>query len=375
MKIYEVGGAVRDRLLGLPVVDHDWVVVGSTPAEMESLGFKPVGRDFPVFLHPETHEEYALARTERKVAAGYHGFTFHASPEVTLEEDLRRRDLTINAMAMGVDGKIIDPYGGQADLKAGILRHVSEAFGEDPVRVLRLARFAARFRFSPAPETMAMMSEMVEAGEVSALVPERVWQEFSKGLMEAHPFLFFETLQDCGALSICLPGCERMAERHALVIQGLQRAAELNLGLTARIAVLALCEPKMLSLSVHLKWPSALHDLARLCHDAGALLLQQAWPVEQSLSVLGLFEQADAFRRPQRLEEALTGVACILPKGVGQSVMATLLQALRAARGVDAGLIAAQAEDRHQIPILVRAARDTAIRRVLFDLAQQRSSF
>jgi len=372
MKIYEVGGAVRDRLLGLPVVDRDWVVVGSTPAEMESLGFKPVGRDFPVFLHPETHEEYALARTERKVAPGYHGFTFHASPEVSLEEDLRRRDLTINAMACGVDGSIIDPYGGQRDLQARVLRHVSDAFSEDPVRILRLARFAARFDFTIAPETLSLMSDMVGAGEVSALVPERVWQEFSKGLMEPHPHLFFTTLEQCGALGICLPGCERLAEAGNTAIQSLHRAVTLQLGLPARIAILSLCESQMESLSLHLKWPSALHDLARLCSQARALLLREHWPIESSGELLGLFEQADAFRRPQRLEEALTGVACVLPELKGKTVMLTLLQALRAARGVDAGQIASASPDRSQIPILVRSARETAIRRILFDLSQQK---
>lgn len=373
MKIFEVGGAVRDRLLGLPVVDHDWVVVGSTPAEMESLGFKPVGRDFPVFLHPETHEEYALARTERKVAPGYHGFTFHSSPEVTLEEDLRRRDLTINAMAMSVDGQLIDPHGGQTDLSAGILRHVSEAFGEDPVRVLRLARFAARFRFSTAPETMALMNEMVRAGEVSALVPERVWQEFSKGLMERHPYLFFETLRDCGALNVCLPGCESFASRDSEGVRALQRAVDLNLGLPARISILALCEPRMVDLGLHLKWPAALQDLVRFCSEARASLLRPIWSVEQASELLSLIEQADAFRRPQRLEEALTGAVCLLPEGVGKKVMVAILRALHAARGIDAGMIAAEAADRSQIPILVRGARDTAVRRTLFELAQAQS--
>jgi len=372
MKIYEVGGAVRDRLLGLPVVDRDWVVVGSTPAEMESLGFKPVGRDFPVFLHPETHEEYALARTERKVAPGYHGFTFHASPDVSLEEDLRRRDLTINAMACGVDGQIIDPYGGQVDLKAGVLRHVSQAFGEDPVRILRLARFAARFRFSIAPETLALMSEMVQAGEVSALVPERVWQEFSKGLMEAHPVLFFETLQDCGALPICLPGCEAFADPENRVNHSLQKAVKLQLGLPARIAILSLCEPAMMDLSIHLKWPSALQDLARLCGEASPLLLREKWPTESSGDLLSLLEQADAFRRPQRLEEALTGVVCVLDEPVGKKMMITLLQALRAARGVDAGKIASETSERSQIPVLVRSARESAIRLILLDLSEQK---
>jgi tRNA nucleotidyltransferase (CCA-adding enzyme) len=339
---------------------------------MESLGFKPVGRDFPVFLHPETHEEYALARTERKVAPGYHGFTFHASPDVSLEEDLRRRDLTINAMARGVDGKIIDPYGGQNDLKAGVLRHVSEAFGEDPVRILRLARFAARFRFSIAPETMALMSEMVEAGEVSSLVPERVWQEFSKGLMEQHPVLFFEALNDCGALNICLPGCDGFASSETSATQSLQRAANLQLGLPARIAILALCESAMVSLSTHLKWPSALQDLTRLCTEGRSLLLREHWPVESAGEMLRLFEQADAFRRPQRLEEALTGMVCVVPERLGKPLMVTILQALRAARAVDAGQIAGEASDRSQIPILVRAARETALRRVLYEFSSKR---
>lgn len=184
MKTYVVGGAVRDQLLGLDVQDRDHVVVGATPEEMARRGFKPVGADFPVFLHPETHEEYALARTERKTAPGYKGFTFHASPDVTLEEDLARRDLTINAMARGAEGELVDPHGGERDLRAGILRHVSDAFAEDPVRILRVARFAARFGFAVAPETLALMRRMVEAGEADALVPERVWQEVARGLME-----------------------------------------------------------------------------------------------------------------------------------------------------------------------------------------------
>src|SRR5688572_25667017 len=177
MKIYSVGGSVRDELLGLPVQDHDYVVVGATPEEMVKQGYKPVGRDFPVFLHPETHEEYALARTERKTARGYHGFEFHAAPDVTLEQDLARRDLTINAIARDADGRILDPYGGAADLKAGLLRHVSPAFAEDPVRILRVARFAARFGFRIAPETLELMRKMAAGGEADALVPERVWQE------------------------------------------------------------------------------------------------------------------------------------------------------------------------------------------------------
>ena len=209
-KIYRVGGAVRDQLLGLPVQDHDWVVVGSTPEAMVAQGFKPVGKDFPVFLHPATHEEYALARTERKTARGYQGFAVYAAPDVTLEQDLLRRDFTINAIAQEVDdkladGKLIDPHNGVADLRAGILRHVSAAFSEDPVRILRAARFAARFGFSIAPETLTLMRDMVSSGEVDALVAERVWQELARGLMEKKPSRFFETLRSCGALAKILP--------------------------------------------------------------------------------------------------------------------------------------------------------------------------
>src|SRR3990167_7207046 len=204
-KIYCVGGAVRDQLLGLPVQDRDWVVVGSTPEEMVAQGFQPVGRDFPVFLHPETHEEYALARTERKTARGYKGFAVYAAPDVTLEQDLLRRDFTVNAIAQDAGGNLIDPHNGVADLRAGILRHVSDAFGEDPGRILRAARFAARFDFVIAPETIALMRRMVNNGEVDALVAERVWQELARGLMEKKPSRFFETLRSCGALAKILP--------------------------------------------------------------------------------------------------------------------------------------------------------------------------
>jgi tRNA nucleotidyltransferase (CCA-adding enzyme) len=205
VKIYLVGGAVRDELLGLPVKERDHVVVGATPEEMVRLGFKPVGKDFPVFLHPKTHEEYALARTERKSGRGYKGFTVYASPDVTLEEDLRRRDLTINAMAKAEDGALIDPFGGKKDLEGGVLRHVSEAFAEDPVRILRVARFAARFGFSIHPSTMRLMQQMVQAGEADFLVPERVWQEFARGLAEPHPEQMFEVLQRAGLLAKAFP--------------------------------------------------------------------------------------------------------------------------------------------------------------------------
>src|SRR5512144_2539853 len=209
MKVYQVGGSVRDELLGLPVQDRDWVVVGADPQEMARRGYRPVGADFPVFLHPQTHEEYALARTERKTGPGYKGFSFHAAPDVTLEDDLRRRDLTINAMARAEDGTLVDPHGGARDLAAGILRHVGEAFAEDPVRILRVARFAARFGFAVAPATMALMHRMVAAGEADALVPERVWQELARGLMEKAPSRMVAVLRECGALARILPELDR----------------------------------------------------------------------------------------------------------------------------------------------------------------------
>ena len=228
MKIYIVGGAVRDELLGRPSADRDYVVVGATPQAMQTAGYRPDGKDFPVFLHPKTHEEYALARTERKSGHGYHGFTFHAAPDVTLEEDLARRDLTINAMAKGADGELIDPYCGQRDLQAKILRHVGPAFAEDPVRILRIARFAARFSdFSVAPETLALMRGMVASGEVDHLVAERVWQELAKGLMEDKPSRLFEVLRDCGALARLLPevdalfGVAQRADYHPEIDTGI----------------------------------------------------------------------------------------------------------------------------------------------------------
>ena len=210
MKIFQVGGAVRDQLLGRELSDRDWVVVGASAAELLAQGFRQVGADFPVFLHPETHEEYALARTERKSGRGYTGFITDATPEVTLEEDLARRDFTINAMAMGADGVLIDPYGGQRDLAAGTLRHVTAAFVEDPLRVLRAARFAARFGYRIAAETLALMREITAAGELATLAPERVWQELRRALVETHPHLFFTVLRECGALAALLPEVERL---------------------------------------------------------------------------------------------------------------------------------------------------------------------
>jgi len=239
-KTYLVGGAVRDAMLGITGADRDWVVVGSTPEAMAAQGFTPVGKDFPVFLHPQTHEEYALARTERKTAPGYKGFVVHASPEVSLEEDLARRDLTINAMAQAEDGTLIDPYGGQLDVQHKVLRHVTQAFREDPVRILRVARFAARFpEFTVAEQTLALMQDMVAAGEVDSLVSERVWQELSKGLMSAKPSRMLQVLRDCGALKILLPEVDRLygvpqpPEHHPEIDTGVH--LEMVLDETARV--------------------------------------------------------------------------------------------------------------------------------------------
>src|SRR6185295_7390134 len=254
MEVYLVGGAVRDRLLGLPVKERDWVVVGARPEDLERQGYLRVGKEFPVFLHPDTREEYALARLERKVAPGYHGFTTEFSPEVTLEEDLQRRDLTINAMAEDMDGRIIDPFNGQRDLEARVLRHVSDAFIEDPVRVLRAARFAARFAalgFTVADETRALMKRIVADGEMNALVAERVWQETERALGESRPEVYFETLRECGALAVVFPelaalyGVPQPAQWHpeidtgVHVMMALRLAAQMGQPLSVRFAVLA----------------------------------------------------------------------------------------------------------------------------------------
>lgn len=257
MEIYLVGGAVRDRLLGRPVKERDWVVVGSDVDEMISLGYRPVGKDFPVFLHPETNEEYALARTERKTAAGYHGFNFHASPDVTLEEDLIRRDLTINAIAESADGKIIDPFGGQTDIQAKVFKHVSSAFSEDPVRILRLARFSARFsEFSVAPDTLSLMQEMVNSGEASALVPERVWQELHKALTEDTPTNFIKMLRSCGALEVILPEVEQLYG----VPQPPKWHPEIDTGIHTE---LVLEQASKLSTDTKVRFAALVHDLGK----------------------------------------------------------------------------------------------------------------
>lgn len=299
MKIYLVGGAVRDQLLGYPVKEKDWVVVGSTPENMISQGFKPVGKDFPVFLHPDTHEEYALARTERKTQPGYTGFTFHAAVDVTLEEDLKRRDLTINAMAYDDDmQQLIDPYHGKADLEQRLLRHVSSAFIEDPVRILRVARFAARYKhlaFTVAPETLALMKHMVDNHEIDALVPERVWQEFNNALAESDPIEFFHVLNQCGALTILFP--EVYQHLAAITIT-------LSADLTIRFASLLLkfTADDIQQFCARYPIPKEYCELSLLANSLQSYFYSQRLSVDDMAK---LFNTSDVWRRPERLAKLL----------------------------------------------------------------------
>jgi tRNA nucleotidyltransferase (CCA-adding enzyme) len=342
MQVYKVGGAVRDALLGLPVQDNDWVVVGATPEQMIDAGYLPVGRDFPVFLHPRTREEYALARTERKTARGYHGFSFVTAPDVTLEQDLARRDLTINAIAEDERGLLIDPYGGQRDLGQRVLRHVSEAFVEDPVRILRLARFAARFAdFRVAAETMALMRRMVADGEVDHLVPERVWQELARGLMEQRPSRLFEVLRECGALARLLPevdclwGVPQRPEYHPEVDTGvhlmmvLDQCAQARAPLPVRFACLchdlgkgttpadalprhhgheARSVELLQGMSERLRVPSDCRELAEVVarEHGNVHRSEELGPA----ATVRLLERCDAFRKPKRFDEVLLACEC-----------------------------------------------------------------
>ena len=363
MKIYAVGGAVRDELLGLPVKDRDYVVVGATPEEMVKRGYKPVGREFPVFLHPHTHEEYALARTERKVARGYHGFEFHAAPDVTLEQDLARRDLTINALAREEGGALVDPYGGAADLKAGLLRHVGAAFAEDPVRILRVARFAARFGFEVAPATRELMRHMVAAGEVDALVPERVWQELARGLMEARPSRMFLVLRDCGALARIAPELEAHfsdSDQDAETLASIDAAAAANCALEARFGVLVrgLDPLTVEALCSRLKVPAACRDLGLLAARHSNAILDAAGLGGQEL--LELFEATDALRRPERFEQIVA--AALVGAPAETSSRRAIERGLAAAAGVDAGAIARAVGGPEEIRERVRRARLDAIR-------------
>ncbi len=381
MQIFTVGGAVRDELLGLTVQDRDYVVVGATPAEMLAQGFKPVGKDFPVFLHPQTHAEYALARTERKSGHGYRGFAFDAAREVTLEEDLARRDLTINAIARADDGTLTDPFHGVADLAARVLRHVGPAFVEDPVRILRVARFAARFfEFSVAPETVALMREMVRSGEIDHLVAERVWQEFARGLMEARPSRMLAVLHECGALARLLPEVDGGAE----LGPALDIAASRGLALAVRFAVLlragegetadaaAKAEQtarrikRVNAVCLRLKAPADCRDLALLVARHDDDILRGAELTAASLAKL--LETTDALRRPQRFTQLLEACACQL--GAERAARAAaagelFMRALAAARAVDAATIARACSDATQIAQRVQAARVAAVKAAL----------
>jgi tRNA nucleotidyltransferase (CCA-adding enzyme) len=344
-----VGGAVRDALLGEPAGDRDWVVIGATPEQMVALGFTPVGSDFPVFLHPVTHDQYALARTERKAGRGYKGFVFQAGPEVTLEQDLLRRDLTINAMAMDADGRLFDPYGGLKDLNERRLRHVSKAFGEDPLRILRLARFAARLPgFTVDPQTLEFCREMVRAGEVDALVPERVWQEISRGLMALQPSRMIEVLQACDAWPRLAPGLSAVTPAALdLDLQGL--------GLAERTALmLRQCAHPQRVLR-HWRAPREAEDMACLFKDLPQALKQAA--IGSAQERLAVLDRLDAWRKPERCQ-ALIALAHRLDPGIDS---ASWHAWMKAARALDAGAIAAQCQDARQIAAAIRASRLQAL--------------
>ena len=401
MKVYAVGGAVRDELLGLPVKDRDFVVVGATAQSLLDLGFRPVGKDFPVFLHPQTHEEYALARTERKSGPGYKGFVVHASPEVTLEEDLGRRDLTINAMARAADGTLVDPFGGARDLADRVLRHVGPAFVEDPVRILRVARFAARFDFRVADETLALMRSMTAAGEVDALVPERVWQEIARGLMEAVPSRMFGLLRECGALARLIPELDRLCtgdgasdlgvhgDPGARAMRAVDTAAQQGLPLQTRFAALMLGSGRIAradgavptaediaaagdaavgQVCSRLKVPNECRDLALLGARHHANIHAAAGADADRL--LALLARCDAFRRPARLADLLDACACDQHAGSKDAASAgaagstyppreALLGALQAATSIPTAEIAAR--DPARAAAAIEQARREAI--------------
>ncbi|BEP95077.1 multifunctional CCA addition/repair protein [Acidovorax sp. A79] len=408
MQIYMVGGAVRDKLLGRPVNDHDWVVVGATPEQMLKLGYLPVGRDFPVFLHPETREEYALARTERKSGRGYRGFVVQSSPDVTLEEDLSRRDLTINAIASSADGTsatgLFDPYLGARDIAARVLRHVTDAFREDPVRILRVARFAARFTdFTVAPETMQLMREMVQHGEADHLVAERVWQELARGLMEEKPSRMFEVLRECGALQVLLPevarlwGVPQRAEYHPEVDTGvhlmmvLDMAARLQSPLTVRFACLAHDLGKGTTpadvLPRHIgheeRSAALLKDVAeRLrvpvdCRETAEVVAREHGHIHRSnelsaAALVRLLERCDAIRKPARFADILLACECDARGRLGFEESAypqrpRLLAVLGAVQSVATRDIAAQAAAKGlsgpQVGTLIHQARVAAVAR------------
>ncbi|PPC95958.1 multifunctional CCA addition/repair protein [Methylotenera mobilis] len=402
MQTYIVGGAVRDELLGYPIKDKDYVVVGSTPEQMVAAGFRPVGKDFPVFLHPKTHDEYALARTERKTAKGYKGFVVHASPEITLEQDLARRDLTVNAIAKNEVGEFIDPFHGINDIKSKTLRHVSDAFVEDPVRILRIARFSARLAdFNIAPETLSLMQQMVDAGEVDALVAERVWQELAKGLMEKKPARMFEVLRSCGALKRIIPELDNLWG----VPQPPQHHPEVDTGVHVMM-VLDYAAQKAFSLSV--RFAALMHDLGkgttpkeilprhigheergvhlvkdvckRLrvpndCKELAVMVAKFHGKLYQSLdmrpsTLLEFLIQLDAIRQPERFNGFLQACEADSRGRTGLENCPTpaadlMRKVLDAAFTIDAGAIASKQSDVEKIKIAIFEARVEAIKRVL----------
>lgn len=351
---YVVGGAVRDRLLGLPPGDRDWVVVGSTPEEMVRRGFMPVGGDFPVFLHPVSKEEYALARTERKTARGYQGFSFYTGPEVTLADDLKRRDFTVNAMAQASDGRLVDPLGGQRDLHARVFRHVGEAFAEDPVRILRLARFAARFEdFSVAPETYALCQAMVDSGEVDALVAERVWKEISRGLMAAKPSRMIDVLRTCGALARVAPELKHDDGLGARI----DRGAQAGLPLPARYALLCLESEQRDALSRRWRVPVTCADYARLLP-----MFVQSFEASTPEDAVNVLEQGDAIRKPERFEALIAAARVARSNDVDGVVQRRWSARVQAIGAVDGGAIArACAGEASKIKPALRAARIEAV--------------
>ncbi len=404
MQSYLVGGAVRDALLGLPDADRDWVVVGSTPQAMVAAGFTPVGKDFPVFLHPLTRDEYALARTERKTAPGYKGFVVHAAPDVTLEQDLARRDLTINAMAQDAQGRLVDPYGGQRDLQHKLLRHVTDAFREDPVRILRVARFAARWPdFVVASDTQALMQDMVQAGEVDALVRERVWQELAKGLMAARPSRMLQVLRACGALARLLPEVDRLygvpqpVAHHPEVDTGvhlemvLDHSAAIGAPLEVRFA--ALCHDLGKGLTPPQDWPRHIgHEqrsvrlvqalaqrlhVPQSCHELAEVVAREHGHIHASASLgaaaaLRLLVRCDALRRPERFGQVLQACMCDARGRLGWQErpypQAERLQALlQAALSIDTAEVARQAQveglSGAQVGERIEAARTDALTR------------
>jgi len=382
MKAYVVGGAVRDRLLGGVVNDRDWVVVGATPQELLSAGYTPVGRDFPVFLHPTTREQYALARTERKAGRGYHGFVFHAAPDVTLQQDLARRDLTINAIAEDPDsGELIDPFGGQRDLRDRVLRHVSDAFAEDPVRLLRLARFAARWPdFNVAPETLTLLRQLVNAGEVDSLVPERVWQELARGLTERAPGRMVELLRSCGALARLAPELDTWLrddrQRAAALLQALDgadavlplRFACLCHGVDAVDGGVAPGQPALRALCERWRVDTECRDIA--------LLVAREWPALRAGHIgapeacLALLERADAWRRPDRIAVAIAAMdvlATTLPAVEHERAQrqgGQLRDALLAARTVSTATLAPATRNAAQGEALGRALRQARLQAI-----------